>query len=139
MKQVRFLIAALLVVLAAPLVPAQNRFEGSWTAVLAVGGQRCTVNLIMGPGQRYSEIVRCGTLITRQAGTYVLGQNGLLVRNVMDWDPKRRWVQDTGYRGHWEINAKPPGGSYQVTFASPNTMVWKDVNFGGVVTFRRAG
>ena len=42
-----------------------------------------------------------------------------------------------GPGGHYETNAKPPGGSYRVAFISPNTMVWRDVNFGGTVTFRR--
>ena len=64
--------------------------------------------------------------------------NGILVRDVIDWGPRKRYVLDNGYSGHYEENAKPPGGSFRVTFTSPDTMVWQDVNFGGTVTYRRS-
>jgi hypothetical protein len=38
---------------------------------------------------------------------------------------------------HTSDYSKPPGGSFQVTFASPNSMTWYDVNFHGTVTFQR--
>jgi len=132
----RLRVVALLFLLAAPLALAQNKFDGSWKAAFILGGQRCSLNLVMGPGDRYSELARCGTLMTRQAGTYVFS-NGVLIRNVIDWDPKQRYVLDNGYSGHWEPNAKPPGGSYNVKFISPDAMIWQDINFGGTVTFRR--
>ena len=93
-------------------------------------GQRCTFNLVMTVGQHYSETLRCGNLMTWQAGTYVFS-NGILVRDVTVWEPRKRYVLDNGYSGHYEENAKPPGGSFRVTFTSPDTMVWQDVNFGG--------
>lgn len=137
MNQVRLTVVVFLLALGSQFAVAQNKFDGSWKASLVVGGQRCGISLIMQPAQRYSETVRCGSMMTRQSGTYVVS-NGLLIRNVMDWDPKQRYVMDNGYSGHWETNAKPPGGSYRVNFVSPNSMVWHDVNFGGNITFRRS-
>ena len=136
MNRVRLTVVVLLLALASQLATAQNKLDGSWSAALVVGGQRCGISLIMQQGQRYSEMLRCGSLMTRQSGTYVFS-NGLLIRNVTDWDPKQRYVLDNGYSGHWEPNAKPPGGSYRVNFVSPNSMTWHDVNFGGNITFRR--
>jgi len=136
-NQIRAMVVALSVVLATPLVVAQKKLDGTWDAALVANGQRCAVELVMHAGQQYGELVRCGNLMIRQSGTYNLGRNGSLIRNVVDWDPKQRYVMDNGYSGHYETNAKPPGGSYQVTFTSANTMVWKDVNFGGTITFRR--
>ena len=142
MKRIFFRIVALNIValsfvFAASGVHAQNKFDGAWTAGLVFNGMRCSVSLTMGPGQKYFETIRCGTMMTSQSGTYVVGQNGMVIRNVIDWQPRQRWVQDGGYRGHYEPNAKPPGGSYYVNFISANTMVWKDVNFGGVITYRK--
>jgi hypothetical protein len=37
---------------------------------------------------------------------------------------------------HHESTAKPPGGSFRVTFTSPDAMVWQDVNFGGTLAYR---
>lgn len=115
---------------------AAQRLDGTWKAFVAPNGQRCVFTLVNTPGQHYSETLKCGTMMTRQSGTYVFS-NGTLVRNVTDWDPKQRYVLDNGYRGHYEPNAKPPGGTFNVTFTSPNTMVWKDVNFGGTLTYNR--
>ena len=134
----RLRMVGLSLLLAAPIALAQNNFDGAWKASVIVGGQRITFNLVMGPGQRYSEIARAGSLMTRQAGTYVFS-NGVLIRTVTDFDPKQRYVLDNGYSGHWERNAPPPGGSYRVNFTSPNTMIWQDINFGGTITFRRSG
>lgn len=91
----------------------------------------------MSAGQRYSELIQCPSMMTWQSGTYVVSPEGVLIRNVIDWEPKRRYVLDTGYSGHYEPNAKPPGGSFRVKFTSPDSMVWQDVNFGGILTFRR--
>jgi hypothetical protein len=122
--------------LVASVAVAQTNLNGSWRALLSGNGQRCSIDLVMGPGQRYSEMVRCGNMMTRQAGTYTFAR-GILMRQVSDWDPKQRYVMDNGYSGHYEWNAKPPGGSYKVDFTGRDTMVWRDVNMGGTVTFRR--
>jgi hypothetical protein len=132
--------------LAAPaVVHAQNTFDGTWQAGFVLNNQQCSLNLVMNAG-RYSEQARCGSLMTLQSGVYTFSGN-LLVRTVHDFEPKRRYVvdgrrlEDPRYNnvpaGHWEDNATPPGGTYQVSFTSPNTMTWHDVNFGGNVTFHR--
>ncbi|HLY22183.1 MAG TPA: hypothetical protein VKT83_06905 [bacterium] len=129
--------AALVLALAAPLGAAANPFDGTWQALLVVNGIRCAVKLVMSTGRRCAESIQCGGYMTWQSGTYVFA-NGTLVRTVVDWEPKQRYVLDNGYTGHYEGNAKPPGGSFRVAFTSPNTMVWRDVQFGGTVTYRRA-
>jgi len=132
----RFAAAVLVLGLAAPLAAAPNPFDGTWQSLLAANGMRCAVKLIMSAGQRYSEAIQCGGYMTWQSGTYVFA-NGILVRNVVDWQPKQRYVLDNGYSGHYEANAKPPGGSFRVAFTSPNTMVWRDVHFSGTITYQR--
>ena len=42
-----------------------------------------------------------------------------------------------GPGGHYEPTSKPPGGSFQVTFTSRDSMSWYDVNFHGTAVFRR--
>ena len=124
--------------LAAPVASAQSPFDGTWQAVGSVNGQRTVIQLVMNAG-RYRETVQCGSLMTMQAGTYSVFGN-TLVRTVYDWEPKQRYVVDVrrnGLGGHYEINAKPPGGSFRVTFNSPDSMFWQDVNFGGTITFQR--
>ncbi len=153
-KQLKQVAGALLALaLTAPIVASAQTLDGTWMASPTVGDLSCTMQTIMNSGN-YSELLKCGPYQTWQAGTYVLS-GGALVRNVNDFEPKWRWVVDGGPlvpynnygryreyqggpRGHWERNATPPGGSFQVTFTSPNTMVWRDVNFHGVVTFQRA-
>jgi len=132
-----FTAAMLVCALAAPVLAAQSTFDGTWYSALVVNGQRCTIKLIMSPGRRYNEAIRCGGYMTWQSGNYVFA-NGTLVRSVVDWEPKQRYVLDTGYSGHYEANAKPPGGSFRVAFTSPDTMVWRDVQFGGSLTYQRA-
>jgi hypothetical protein len=137
MKSLQFTVVALACVLTAQLAAAQNKLDGVWKATLVVNGQRCAFNLVHTAGQHYSETLQCGSLMTKQSGTYVFS-NGTLVRSVIDWEPRQRYVMDNGYSGHYELNAKPPGGSFHVSFSSPNTMVWQDVNSGGAITYRRA-
>ena len=89
----------------------------------------------MGPGNRYIENLRCPAGMTSQSGTWVFNQ-GVLYRTVLDFEPKSRYVLDSGYSGHYERNAPPPGGAFRITFTSPNSMVWQDLN-GGSVTYVR--
>ncbi len=110
MARIYFTAAMLMCFLTGPLLAAQSTLDGTWNSALVVNGQRCAIQLIMSPGQRYSEAVKCGGIMIWQAGTYVFA-NGTLVRSVVDWQPKQRYVLDTGYSGHYEANAKPPGGS----------------------------
>ena len=124
--------------LAAPLIAgAQSPYDGVWRATLAANGQRCSVDLVMRVGE-YSELLRCGSLMTRQVGTYVVS-GGLLIRQVVNWAPRTMPVYDIYIGWHDEPTSKPPGGSYQVTFLSRDSMTWRDVNFGGTITFYRVG
>lgn len=136
MKPGRLAVVALSFVVAAQLAAAQ-KLDGVWKASLTLNGQRCYFNLVISPGQNYSETARCGTLMTQQSGIYAYS-NGTLARTVIDWEPKDRYVLDNGHWGHYEPNAKPPGGVFAVTFTSPHAMVWKDIKFGGSITYRRA-
>ena len=156
--------------LAGPVAATAQGLDGTWIAYLRVNGMGCTIKTIMGGGQ-YSELMQCGPYMTMQQGTYVVSGN-LLIRNVVDWAPKDRYVVEgrplgydyncpagsyrtadghcpgwyggpgnhypLGPGGHYETNGKPPGGSYQVTFTSRDSMRWYDVNFHGSVEFRRA-
>ena len=137
MARLCFTAVILVCLLAGPLLAAQSTFDGTWNSGLVINGQRCIIKLIMSPGQRYGETIRCGGYMTWQSGTYVFA-NGTLVRTVVDWQPKQRYVLDNGYSGHYDANAKPPGGSFRVTLTSPNTMVWRDLQFGGSLTYQRA-
>ncbi len=129
----------LAVALAAPAVASAQSMDGRWQAALMLNGYRCTFDLVMNAG-RYREVVQSGGLMTMQSGIYTLSGN-VLVRTVLDFEPKYRYVVDArsrhGRGGHYERNATPPGGSFTVTFISPDAMHWQDVNFGGTITFQR--
>ncbi len=152
-RQVKRVAGALLALaLAAPIVASAQTLNGTWVEHRTVNGVACTMETIMNSGS-YSEKVECGSMMTWQTGTYVLSGNAL-VRHVTDFEPKWRWIVDGGplvpynnygryreyqggLRGHWERNATPPGGTFQVTFTSPNSMSWYDVNFHGTAYFQR--
>ncbi|HEX3464257.1 MAG TPA: hypothetical protein VHS78_09455 [Candidatus Elarobacter sp.] len=134
------LAAAVVVVLAAlPLAgAAQDEFPGTWHATFPMAGMRCAFDLVMTANGTYHEIERCGTIATSQSGTYRIFPNGVISRSVEDWTPKQRYIVGAQVgTGHWETNAKPAGGTFRYRFTSPNAMVWRDVNFGGVITFHR--
>ena len=152
------------VALAAPSLASAQSLDGRWQAVQFPNGTRCTFDLVMNSG-RYIEVARCGSIMTMQSGTYVVSGN-LLVRTVLDFEPKQRYVVDgrplgydyrcpngrytcpgwyggpgghypLGPGGHYEPNATPPGGSYRVNFTTPDAMTWLDVNYLGTITFLR--
>jgi hypothetical protein len=86
----------------------------------------------------YSETARCGPYATGQSGTYRVFPNRILSRTATDFFPKTRYVVGAQVgTGHTEPNATPPGGTFRYTFTTPNTMIWRDVNFGGTITYRR--
>jgi hypothetical protein len=119
-----------------PASSALSPMVGSWHGVATLNGMSCTFDRVITPGT-YSEIERCGTLATSQRGTYRIFPNSTVSFVVQDFTPRRRYVQDTGYAGHWELNATPPGGTFRYTFVNANTMVFRDVNLGGSLTYRR--
>ncbi|HEY0394868.1 MAG TPA: hypothetical protein VGD01_10295 [Candidatus Elarobacter sp.] len=103
-----------------------------------MNGMRCTFDRVIGAHGMFGEIERCGSLVTSQRGTYRVFPNNVVSFNVEDWNPKQRYI--VGVQpgtGHYEPNAKPPGGTFRYTFLSPSAMVWRDVNFGGTITYHR--
>jgi hypothetical protein len=136
MRGLRGTAVAFSVVLAAQLAAAQN-LMGKWVGSTVVNGQRYSFTMTVTAGNHYIETAQVGTLMTTQSGTYVLA-NGLLVRTVLDWNPKQQLVVDPPYGSHDVPVAKPPGGSWKVTFPNTNTMVLEDVNLKGTLTYQRA-
>ena len=131
-------IAALFAVSALPLASsAQDPFAGRWHGVASVNGMSCTFDRVMTTTGTYSETERCGSLATGQSGTYRVFPNHTISFVVTNFFPTQRYVMDNGYSGHYEPNAKPPGGSFAYRFTTPNTLVLRDVNYGGTLTYRR--
>lgn len=129
-------VAALLAAPAASF--AQDPFAVTWRGFVAVNGMQCRFDLVMTPTRTYSETARCGSLATGQRGTYRVFPNRTISRTVTDFFPRTRYVVDAQPgTGHTETNATPPGGTFHYTFTTPNTMVWRDVNFGGTIIYRR--
>lgn len=75
--------------------------------------------------------------MTTQSGTLAF-TNGRMVRSVIDRNPKQQMVIDPPYGSHSAPVARPPGGSYKVTFPDANTMVLQDMNLNGTLTCQRA-
>ncbi|HXW76038.1 MAG TPA: hypothetical protein VEJ20_01360 [Candidatus Eremiobacteraceae bacterium] len=116
---------------------ASPSIVGTWNAQFSVNGVACSMQTVYQPNAAYSELLHCGSLMTHQSGTYVLHGN-LLVRSVEDWAPKQQWVVGSCVGcGYYENTAKPPGGSYNLSFPNSNTMTMKDVNLGGTITMHR--
>ncbi len=135
MKALR--VAALMVCFsaAAQVATAQN-LMGKWVGSTVINGQKYSFTMTVTAGNHYIETAQVGTLMTTQSGTYVF-TNGLLVRNVIDWQPKQQMVVNPPYGTKSVPLAKPPGGSFRVTFTGPNTMVLQDVNTRGTLTYQR--
>jgi hypothetical protein len=132
-------VAVAVLVIAIPPARAASSIVGTWQGNFAANGTPCSVQSIYQSNGTYSELLHCGSMMTRQSGTYVF-HDGLLVRSVTDWDPRRQWVVGACVGcGYWETLAKPPGGSYRVNFNGANSMTLHDVNLGGVLTMHRAG
>jgi hypothetical protein len=115
---------------------AASPFAGTWQGGVTMNGIPCTFRLVI-TGTAYSQLARCGTAATSQSGPFRVFANHTLTLGVTDWSPRRRYVADTGYTGHYETNAQPPGGTYAYAFGNANTMTWRDVHYGGVITFHR--
>jgi len=132
-------IALMLVFAAAPrAAAADDPFAGTWRGFAATNGMQCQFDLVMTAAGRYFETARCGPYATSQSGRYRVFSNGTLSRVVTTWSPTQHLVVDaTPGSSHYEPTSRPPGGTYQYRFTTPDTMVWRDVNFGGTLTFRR--
>ena len=117
---------------------AQTPLAGSWHAFAQVNGMTCTFDRVITAAGRYSEIERCGPYVTSQSGTYTVFPNHTVSFSVTDFSPRQRYIVGAAPgSGHYEPNATPPGGTFRYTFTAPDTMVWRDVNFGGTITYRR--
>jgi hypothetical protein len=139
-RSLRF--AALLAPLLTPpsSLAQESSLAGSWQGFVTANGMPLTVNLVIGPGQRYSQQLASGALMTRQTGAYaVAGQE--IVFEVQDWQPRTQAVYHatsatTGYYAQEPV-AKPSGGTFRFQFASPNALTLQDVNLGGGISFNR--
>jgi len=115
----------------------QNSLQGKWTTTIQVNGQHVAIEGVYGPEGHYSEIVRSGSLMTSQSGTFLF-RDGTVYRTVKNWEPKRQWIAGAAPgTGHWEDTKQPPGGVFRVTFTNADTTVWDDVNTRGSTTFHR--
>ncbi len=113
-------------------------FTGTWHGAFTINRQRCTIEVVLSANGSYAQEARCGALMTQQSGTYRIYPNGEIGFSVVDWSPKQRYVVGTRVgSGHFENNAKPPGGAFKYTFTSANAMVWRDVDYGGTITLLR--
>lgn len=135
MNRLRGAAMALYLALAAQLAAGQN-LMGKWVGSAVVNGQRISFTMTVTAGNHYIETAQAGSLMTTQSGTYVF-TNGLLVRNVIDWNPKQQMVMNPPLGTKSVPVARPPGGSFKVTFTGPNTMVLQDVNLKGTLTYQR--
>jgi hypothetical protein len=135
MRAIRGVALALCLGAAAQLAPAQN-LMGKWVGATVINGERCSFTMTITAGNHYVETAQAGTLMTMQSGTFVLA-NGLMMRKVLDWSPKQQVVMDPPTGSHAVPVAKPPGGSFRVTFPNTNTMVLEDVNLKGTLTYQR--
>jgi hypothetical protein len=120
---------------AVPLAIAQN-VMGKWIGSAVINGQRYSFTMTITAGNRYVETARVGTLIATQSGTFVLS-NGLMVRSVLDWNPKQLMVLDPPMGSRAMPMARPLGGSFRVRFPNANTMLLQDVNLKGTLTYQR--
>jgi hypothetical protein len=136
MRPLRWTTVAFCFLLAAHLAAAQN-LMGKWVGSTVINGQRYSITITITPGNHYIETAQSGTLMTTQSGTFVF-TNGLMVRSVIDWNPKQQMIVDPPYGSHSVPVARPPGGSYKVTFPNANTMVLQDMNLKGTLTYQRA-
>jgi hypothetical protein len=126
-----------LVLCAAPRASAAAEpFAGTWRAAATTSGMQCRFDLVMTTTGNYIETARCGPYATGQRGTYRVFANGTLSRSVTNWSPTQALVVDAN-GSHLEPTTRPPGGSYRFTFTNANTMVWRDLIMGGVLTWHR--
>lgn len=117
---------------------AAGSFTGTWHGSMRLNGQACTIQVSLSRNGSYLQTARCGTLMTQQSGSYRIFPNNEIGFTVVDWSPKQRYVVGPQVgSGYFVPNAKPPGGMFKITVTGANSMVWKDVDFGGAITMIR--
>ena len=136
----RFIFASLVLALVLSALPRESRaagqFAGTWRALATTSGMQCRFDLVMTTSGEYIENAHCGPYATSQRGIYRVFSNGTLSRSVTNWSPAQALVVDAN-GSHLQPTTRPPGGSYRYTFTNANTMVWRDLLMGGVLTWRR--
>jgi hypothetical protein len=132
--------AALLVLAATPAAKAQiGSLVGHWQGAY----QGVAFELVVQPGGAFSETERAGQMLTMQSGVIQTTGPGMITFVINDWQPRSQNVYHaTGTVGGYftrEPTAEPPGGTYRLSFNSPNSVTMQDVAMGGVITFQRVG
>ena len=82
-------------------------------------------------------------IVLQHARFQVLKRFMMITFVINDWQPRSQNVYHaTGTVGGYftrEPTAEPPGGTYRLSFNSPNSVTMQDVAMGGVITFQRVG
>jgi len=124
-----------------PAADAANSIVGAWQAPLTFNGMQCRISIVLRPAGSYSSAQRCTNMgavtETKQVGTYRMFPNNTIGLQVDDWQPKIQILPGpNGVNTAFPIR-KPPGGTYQYRFTSPNTTVWYEKSTGTSITYQR--
>ncbi len=121
-----------------PAASASNSVVGAWRGPITFNGMTCQIGLVLRPNGAYSSTQRCPNMPqTKQVGTYRMFANNTVGFQVDDWEPKIQILPGpNGVNTAFPIR-KPPGGTYQYRFTSPNTTVWHEAATGTSITYQR--
>jgi hypothetical protein len=116
---------------------------GAWRGIAQVRGVTVEFDMVIQPNGDFAETERTRTLMTRQTGQIHFVAPSIVTFVVQDWQPRTMPVyRPNGAVGGYysqQPTAKPPGGTWRLTWRGPNSVVMQDATFGGAVTFNRAG
>lgn len=107
-------------------------FVGTWHATIYVSGRVAYDSLVMEADGEFNELMRSGTLMTEETGTWHIVR-GYLYLKVEDWAPKQQCLPTTGC----VPILKPPSSLYRVQWLSADAIRCQDVNLRGYVTYQR--
>ena len=115
-----------------------QQWVGTWQGM----AEGVAITLTILPDGRFNQQAASGGMMTFLSGRVVQDGPNMFTLDVQDWQPKTENVyHPTGTTGGYytqELVAKPPGGTWRVSFASPDMMTMQDVNMGGMITMERA-
>ena len=122
--------------------PASTQAQGgaAWMGTWQGEAMGVAITLTILPNGQFNQQSAAGGMMTFLSGRVVPGGPDVFTLDVEDWQPKTSNVYHaSGAGGYYtqELVPKPPGGTWRVTFASPDTMTLQDVNLGGVITMLR--
>lgn len=116
---------------------------GSWRGFAQIRGAAVEFDLVVQPNGVFTETERSRALMTMQSGQTHFAAPDLVIFEVQDWRPRTMPVyHPTGTVGGYytqQPTSRPPGGTWRLTWRGPNSVVMRDVNLGGAVTFNRVG